>query len=198
MMNPSPDPAATTDQGAAAQPPSATASRRRVLYAGVAALAAAGGAGLAWWKFQPHAMESGAEQALWSMEFERPEGGTLALRALAGKPLVVNFWATWCPPCVEELPMLNEFYRQNAANGWQVVGLAIDQPSAVRKFLQKMPLQFPIGLAGMGGTELGRSLGNLTGGLPFTVVLGGGGQVLHRKMGQLTADDLRHWAEIKS
>ena len=198
MMNPSPNPAAMTDQDAAAQPPSATASRRRVLYAGVAALAAAGGAGLAWWKFQPHAMESGAEQALWSMEFERPEGGTLALRALAGKPLVVNFWATWCPPCVEELPMLNEFYRQNAANGWQVVGLAIDQPSAVRKFLQKMPLQFPIGLAGMGGTELGRSLGNLTGGLPFTVVLGGGGQVLHRKMGQLTADDLRHWAEIKS
>jgi thiol-disulfide isomerase/thioredoxin len=169
-----------------------------MLYAAVAGLAAAGGAGLAWWKFQPHAVEPGAEGALWSMEFEKPEGGMLSLRALSGKPLVVNFWATWCPPCVEELPLLNAFYRQHAANGWQVVGLAIDQPSAVRKFLQRMPLDFPIGLAGLGGTELGRSLGNLTGGLPFTVVLGGEGRVLHRKMGQVTAEDLQLWTALKS
>ena len=169
-----------------------------MLYAAVAGLAAAGGAGLAWWKFQPHAVESGAEAALWSMEFEKPEGGMLSLRALSGKPLVVNFWATWCPPCVEELPLLNAFYRQHAANGWQVVGLAIDQPSAVRKFLQRMPLDFPIGLAGLGGTELGRSLGNLTGGLPFTVVLGGEGRVLHRKMGQVTSEDLQLWTALKS
>lgn len=169
-----------------------------MLYAAVAGLAAAGGAGLAWWKFQPHAVEPGAEAALWSMEFEKPEGGMLSLRALSGKPLVVNFWATWCPPCVEELPLLNAFYRQHAANGWQVVGLAIDQPSAVRKFLQRMPLDFPIGLAGLGGTELGRSLGNLTGGLPFTVVLGGEGRVLHRKMGQVTSEDLQLWTALKS
>jgi thiol-disulfide isomerase/thioredoxin len=169
-----------------------------MLYAAVAGLAAAGGAGLAWWKFQPHAVERGAEAALWSMEFEKPEGGMLSLRALSGKPLVVNFWATWCPPCVEELPLLNAFYRQHAANGWQVVGLAIDQPSAVRKFLQRMPLDFPIGLAGLGGTELGRSLGNLTGGLPFTVVLGGEGRVLHRKMGQVTSEDLQLWTALKS
>ncbi len=169
-----------------------------MLYAAVAGLAAAGGAGLAWWKFQPHAAERGAEAALWSMEFEKPEGGMLSLRALSGKPLVVNFWATWCPPCVEELPLLNAFYRQHAADGWQVVGLAIDQPSAVRKFLQRMPLDFPIGLAGLGGTELGRSLGNLTGGLPFTVVLGGEGRVLHRKMGQVTSEDLQLWTALKS
>lgn len=169
-----------------------------MLYAAVAGLAAAGGAGLAWWRFQPHAVEPGAEAALWSMEFEKPEGGTLSLHALSGKPLVINFWATWCPPCVEELPLLNAFYRQHAANGWQVVGLAIDQPSAVRKFLQRMPLDFPIGLAGLGGSDLGRSLGNLTGGLPFTVVLGGEGRVLHRKMGQVTPEDLQLWTALKS
>lgn len=172
-------------------------TRRRLLYAGVAGVAAAGGAGLAWWKFQPHAMESGAEKALWSMEFEKPEGGTLSLRTLAGKPLVINFWATWCPPCVEELPMLNTFYRERAAAGWQVLGLAIDQPSAVRNFLQRMPLDFPIGLAGLGGTDLGRSLGNLTGGLPFTVVLNGEGRVVHRKMGQVTPEDLQRWDALK-
>ncbi len=172
-------------------------ARRRLLYAGVAGAAAVGGAGLAWWKFRPHAMEAGAEQALWGMEFEKPEGGVVALSAFSGKPLLLNFWATWCPPCVEELPMLNAFYREHAAKGWQVLGLAIDQPSAVRKFLARLPLEFPVGLAGLGGTDLGRSLGNLTGGLPFTVVLGGAGRVLHRKMGQVTPQDLQLWAPLR-
>ena len=174
-----------------------SAARWRLLYAGVAGAAALGGAGLAWWKFQPHTMEHGVEEALWAMEFEKPEGGVVALKSLAGKPLLLNFWATWCPPCVEELPMLNAFYRQQAPNGWQVLGLAIDQPSAVRKFLQRIPLEFPVGLAGLGGTDLGRSLGNLTGGLPFTVVLGGNGRVLHRKMGQITPQDLQLWAPLR-
>lgn len=142
-------------------------------------------------------MEAGAEQALWGMEFEKPEGGVVALKSFSGKPLLLNFWATWCPPCVEELPMLNAFYREHAAKGWQVLGLAIDQPSAVRKFLARIPLEFPVGLAGLGGTDLGRSLGNLTGGLPFTVVLGGAGRVLHRKMGQVTPEDLRLWASLR-
>ena len=181
------------DPGAAALQP----ARRRFLYAGVSGAAALGGAGLAWWKFQPHAMEPGAEQALWGMEFDTPDGGTLALKSFAGKPVLLNFWATWCPPCVEELPMLNAFYREHAAKGWQVLGLAIDQPSAVRKFLARIPLEFPVGLAGLGGTDLGRSLGNLTGGLPFTVVLGGDGRVLHRKMGQVTPDDLKLWSALR-
>ena len=61
-----------------------SAARRRLLYAGVAGAAALGGAGLAWWKFQPHAMEHGVEEALWAMEFEKPEGGVVALKSLAG------------------------------------------------------------------------------------------------------------------
>lgn len=173
-----------------------SATRRRLLYAGVAGAAALGGAGLAWWKFQPHAMEPGVEQSLWGLEFETPGGGTLAMKSLVGKPLLLNFWATWCPPCVEELPMLNTFYREQVSKGWQVLGLAIDQPSAVRKFLTRIPLDFPVGLAGLEGTDLGRSLGNLTGGLPFTVVFGQGGKVLHRKMGQVTAEDLQLWAGL--
>jgi thiol-disulfide isomerase/thioredoxin len=196
MKTPSQDPSPPSDSGLLASPASRQATRRRWLYAGVAGLAAAGGAGLAWWKFQPHAVEPGAEQALWSLEFEQPGGGTLSLRSFAGKPLVINFWATWCPPCVEELPLLNSFYREHAANGWQVIGLAIDQPSAVRKFLQRTPLDFPIGLAGLGGSDLGRSLGNLTGGLPFTVVLSDKGQVVQRKMGQVTPQDLQHWSGL--
>jgi len=92
------------------------------------------------------------------------------------------------------LPLLDDFYRINKAKGWQVVGLAIDQPSAVRGFLRKTPLTFAVGLAGLGGSELSRSLGNLSGSLPFSVVLGAGGEVLHRKMGSLTAAELALWA----
>lgn len=172
-------------------------SRRRALYAGVAAAAALGGAGLAWWRLQPRAVQSGAEQALWNQAFDTPEGAQLAMGTFAGKPLLLNFWATWCPPCVDELPLLNTFYRENKVNGWQVVGLAIDQPSSVRKFLARLPLDFPVGLAGLGGTDLGRSLGNLTGGLPFTVVFGAEGRVLHRKMGQVTPQDLQKWVALR-
>ena len=183
-----------TPQSLAAHPP---VTRRRVLYAGVAAAAAAAGAGLAWWRLRPAPAQAGAQQALWTQAFDTPDGARLDMAGFAGKPLVLNFWATWCPPCVEELPMLNTFYRENRSNGWQVLGLAIDQPSSVRKFLTRLPLEFPVGLAGLGGSELGRSLGNLAGGLPFTVVFGAKGQVLHRKMGQVTPDDLQRWLALR-
>ncbi|CAM3542363.1 TlpA family protein disulfide reductase [Paracidovorax anthurii] len=173
-------------------------SRRRALYAGAALAAGAAGAGVAWWRLRPHAVEPGAEAALWSQRFDAPQPGSPALemQSLRGRKMLVNFWATWCPPCVEELPMLNAFYRSNKEKGWQVVGLAIDQPSSVRQFLARVPLDFPIGLAGLQGTELGRNLGNLTGGLPFTVLLGADGGIRHRKMGQVTAEDLRQWASL--
>ena len=114
-----------------------------------------------------------------------------------GRPLLINFWATWCPPCVEELPLINTFYLQHKAAGWQVLGLAVDGASAVNKFLEKMPLAFPVALAAMSGVELGRNLGNLTGGLPFSVALSADGRVLQRKMGRLTSDDLAAWSALK-
>lgn len=172
-------------------------TRRSALYAGVAAAAGAAGAGLAWWRLRPAPAQDGAQQAVWTQAFDTPDGARLDMAGFAGRPLILNFWATWCPPCVEELPMLNTFYRENRSNGWQVVGLAIDQPSSVRKFLTRLPLEFPVGLAGLGGSELGRSLGNLAGGLPFTVVFGAKGQVLHRKMGQVTSDDLQRWLALR-
>ena len=174
--------------------------RRSALLAGVGVMAALGGASLAWWRLQPHEVAAGAlgdSGTLWAQTFAMPGGGDLVMQSLRGKPLLVNFWATWCPPCVEELPLLDRFYRENVANGWQVVGLAIDQPSAVRTFLQKMPLSFPIGLAGLGGTELGKALGNLAGGLPFTVVLGSKGDVLQRKIGKISVSDLAQWRSLR-
>jgi hypothetical protein len=78
-----------------------------------------------------------------------------------------------------------------------VIGLAIDKTAAVARFLERIPLDFPIGMAGLSGTELGRSLGNLTGGLPFTVVLDSAGAVAQRKLGQVKKDDLQSWVAVK-
>ncbi len=167
--------------------------RRALLVGGVAAAAAVAGAGVALWRLRPSGAPGDRADALWSLNLNTPAGTELALSSLRGRPLLVNFWATWCPPCVEEMPLLDRFFRENSASGWNVLGLAIDQPSSVRQFLTRTPVSFPIGLAGLEGTELGRSLGNQTGGLPFTVVIDAKGLIRQRKMGQVTPAELDRW-----
>jgi thiol-disulfide isomerase/thioredoxin len=178
-----------------AMPSTGDARRRTLLYAGIGAAAAVAGAAVGIWKWQ--GTGSGrVDPSLWSASFESPAGSPFTLQAFRGKPLVLNFWATWCPPCVEEMPLLDAFSRQNSGKSVQVVGLAIDQPSAVRAFLQRTPVSYPIGLAGLGGTELSKTLGNDTGGLPFTVVIGAGGDVVQRRMGRVSPADLGRWAQL--
>ena len=174
--------------------------RRRWLFAGVAVAAAAAGAGGAWWQRQgaaggPAGDALGAD--FWALRFERPEGGELALADWKGRPLLINFWATWCPPCVEELPMLDRFAAEQGGRGVQVLGLAIDQPSAVRKFLARAPVRFPHGMAGLQGTDLAKQLGNAAGGLPFTLMIHRAGTVAARKMGKLEASDLGAWGRAE-
>jgi len=95
------------------------------------------------------------------------------------------------------LPLINAFYQENKANGWQVLGLAVDKVAQVNAFIEKTPLAFPVGMAGFGGTELSRKLGNLTGALPFTIALDAKGNILLRKMGQVTAGELQLVAGLK-
>jgi thiol-disulfide isomerase/thioredoxin len=119
------------------------------------------------------------------------------MQSLKGRPLLINFWATWCPPCVEEMPLINAFFLQNQINGWQVLGLAVDKPAPVQAFLARSPLAFPVAMAGFNGTELSKSLGNLTGGLPFSLALDARGGIIQRKMGRLDANDLALLAGLK-
>jgi len=168
-------------------------NRRQMLAtAGVAAAAAASGAGWAWWRVHGSQL-SEAEQALWAQRFDQPGGGELVMAPLLGRPTVLNFWATWCAPCVKEMPLLDAFHRQNQAKGWQVVGLAVDGPTPVREFLAKLPVAFPIGLAGFNGVDLARSFGNASGGLPFSVIFDRRGAAVFRKLGTVSEQELVDW-----
>jgi thiol-disulfide isomerase/thioredoxin len=168
-------------------------SRRAWIVGGVAGVAALAGAGAALW--QRGKVGDSDDGGLWAMRFARPEGGELVMSELQGKPLVLNFWASWCAPCVKEMPALDRFARDFAAQGWQVVGLAIDGPTPVREFLHRVPVSFAIGLAGVDGAELARRLGNERGLLPFTVVMGPDGRPLKRKLGETTYEQLASWVK---
>jgi len=165
-------------------------NRRTLLGAGVGLAAIGAGAGVAVYRAR-RAPEATA--SVWKMSFEQPAGGTLTMSSVQGQPLLLNFWAPWCAPCIREMPMLDRFYRDQQARGWRVIGLAVDSGEPVREFLQRLPVHFPIGLAGLGGVEISRRLGNESGGLPFTVVYGPDGTVLSRKLGAVAPDELELW-----
>lgn len=166
--------------------------RRAWLAAGLACAAVAGGIG---WRIWDRLGGAGSHDAadLWRMRFPRPEGGEIEMAALRGRPLLLNFWATWCPPCLQEMPDLDRLQATHAARGLQVVGLALEEAAPVRQFLAKRPVGFAIGLAGTAGVALTRQLGNDKGGLPFTAVFDRSGELRHRKLGQSHFAELDGW-----
>jgi len=169
--------------------------RRRHLLMGAAG-ASAGAAGLVWNRWQEEAATPPLA-ALWQARFARPEGGELVMASLLGQPLLLNFWGTWCPPCIKEMPELDQFQREWAASragsGGRVLGLAVDNPTAVREFLARRPVGYTIALAGFEGTDLSRQLGNSQGSLPFTALFNRQGEIVQRKLGTVDLPELRLW-----
>lgn len=129
--------------------------------------------------------------AFWNASFDTLDQQAFRPSTLRGRPLLLNFWATWCAPCVKELPQINQFHDEFSGKGWQVLGLAVDAPTPVRSFLNRLPLKFPVALAGLTGTDLSRTLGNTKGGLPFTVAFSAEGEPIWRKLGETSLEELR-------
>lgn len=139
---------------------------------------------------EPKAPADSAVAAFFGSKLPDAHGAPLDLAAFRGQPVVINFWAPWCGPCVEEMPELSALAQEQQPKV-KFVGIGIDTAANIQTFLGKVPVTYPIAVAGFGGTELGRQFGNDVGGLPFTVILNAQGEIKFRKMGRVHAEELR-------
>jgi len=171
-------------------------NRRLVVLAGAGLAAAAIGAGTAWRRARHDAEDAGAPEVsidLWALEFQSVDEAPIKMASWRGRPLLLNFWATWCVPCVVEMPLLDRFARDQPPRGWQVLALAVDQPDPVRRFIAERTLTLPVAVAGAIGLELSRQLGNGGGGLPFTAAFDSTGAAVRRRLGAVSAELLAEW-----
>ena len=107
-----------------------------------------------------------------------------------GKVLVVNFWATWCTPCREEIPGFIKFQERFRQDGVQFVGVAIDQKQRVAPYAREMGINYPLLVGGLETMEFARQLGNQRGVLPFTLVVDRAGRINTAEIGILRPDKL--------
>lgn len=116
--------------------------------------------------------------------------------AFAGRPLLVNVWASWCGPCVKEMPELDRFSSEQDENGVQVLGLALDDPQAVRDFLRRVPVGYPQAIDTPGPGDAGVRLGNPRGVLPYSILVSADGRLLKQKIGPFEDGEIDRWSRI--
>ena len=124
------------------------------------------------------------------------QGRTISLpRAYAGRPLLINVWASWCGPCIEEMPELDRYARAQGPKGVQVIGLALDTPENIRQFLDRVPVAYPILVDTPGPADASVWLGNRKGVLPYSVLVGADGKILKQKVGPFAPGEIDTWAK---
>lgn len=166
--------------------------RSRIAWVGIAVLAFAAGGAL-WWvgrPMPPVAPPSISGAALYAASFRDLEGHPQPLGQFQGRTLVLNFWATWCAPCGEEMPAFDRVARRWKDRGVAFVGVSQETAQQVARFQREVVVAYPLWLAGDEATELGRRLGNRIQALPFTAIIGPGGTVLAAKVGPYTEPEL--------
>lgn len=112
----------------------------------------------------------------------------------AGRPLLVNVWASWCGPCIKEMPELDRYARAQGDAGVQVLGLALDDRQAVREFLQRVPVGYPQAIDAPGPADAGVQLGNPKGVLPYSILVSADGRLLKQKIGPFEHGEIDAWA----
>ena len=180
------------------------AMKRRTVLLGLGGLAAMAVSGWAAWRASsrsaPAANRSvgvSAEsvraqpnpRALYDARLPGLDGQEFLLNALKGRPLVVNFWATWCAPCVQEMPYLDSMAKELPEIVF--VGIGIDTAQNIAQFVAKLPVSYRLLVAGHAGIAMVRELGNSAGGLPFTLLFDANGSIFDSILGQVEPVDLR-------
>lgn len=124
------------------------------------------------------------------------QGRTQSLpQAYVGRPLLINVWASWCGPCIEEMPELDRYARAQGRGGVQVIGLALDTPENIRQFLTRVPVTYPILLDTPGPADASVWLGNRKGVLPYSVLVGADGRILKQKIGPFAPGEIDTWSK---
>ena len=164
-----------------------TAYLRKMIVPAVAGAIALGlGIGVAIWDREPS-----DAAALLALSLPDTQGTPQRLAQWRGKVLVVNFWATWCEPCREEMPQFIQAQRELGPKGLQFVGIAVDQPDKVIQFATELGLNYPALIGGFDAFELSKPLGNRLAALPFTVIVDRNGSIAHTQLGPLKPGQLR-------
>lgn len=158
-----------------------------VLAFGVGILAAAAGYWMYAARIAPTALPI---DGLWSAEFKDLSGRSIKMSALKGQPMVVNFWATWCGPCVEEMPDFQRASQTPEGRKVIFVGIGIDYANNMKLFADKIGVTYLLLESGAQGLDVVKSIGNTAGVLPFTLIIDRSGAVVSRKVGRIEYAEL--------
>lgn len=170
--------------------------RQLIIIVAIGLLALLGGVLTSQWVYKTGLASDPAVKAFLANSWQTPDGKTVDTQKWQGKVLVVNFWASWCPPCVEEMPALDKLQQEFLQQNVLFVGIGIDSPSNIREFLSKTPVSYPIVIGGLEGSNLSKQMGNSQGALPYTIIINAKGKASYSKLGKISEDDVR--SAIKS
>ncbi len=173
-------------------------SRRALLYSGVGVMALAAGGMLAWLRRNETGVPSPTAviALIGNRNLTDLEGRPRTLSDFLGKTLVINFWATWCAPCREEIPLFVRLQNEYAPKKVQFVGIAIDQVDKIRDFAKEFGINYPLLIGGLDAVEMSRKVGNKAGVLPFTLLVGRDGQTAISLVGSITEQDMRQRLDL--
>ena len=170
--------------------------RQWISIIGISLVALAAGVLTSQWIFRAGLADDPAIKAFFANSWQTPDGKSVDTNEWRGKVLVVNFWASWCPPCVEEMPTLDKLQAEFKTKNVLFVGIGIDSPSNIRQFLEKTPVSYPIVIGGLEGSNISKQMGNAQGALPYTVIMNTQGKATSSKLGKISEEELR--SAIKS
>jgi thiol-disulfide isomerase/thioredoxin len=166
--------------------------RQWISIVGISLLALLAGVFTSQWIYKTGLASDPAIKAFFANPWQTPDGKLADTEKWRGKVLVVNFWASWCPPCVEEMPTLDQLQQEFKAQNVLFVGIGIDSPSNIREFLEKTPVAYPIVIGGLEGSNLSKQMGNSQGALPYTIVINAQGKATSSKLGKISEEELRN------